>query len=480
MQPGLLAPVLPFALPSILHVQQSSVQKWTSIVIGAHGAGVLIGSPIVGYFADHCSSRRIPYLFGLAALAAATIAMSLGRSTTVLLVGRMIQGAATASANSVGMAILADTVGDAGVGPAMGVVDISIALGATISPVAGGFLYHWFGYFAVFESVYVLIVVDLVLRCLMREREREGRRKDLGTSEDGGEVSKKQSDGINVEQATSLMPDDDRERRGGSGVRSHRGGYGSIRDGTNDQDYHSTTINRDNGFLRKPGCDPSDHILRKSHKPHGHPMLTLLSTSRMCAALLSNFAQSVILCGLEAVLPLHIKTTFHYTSKGVSLIFLTLALPSFASPFIGRLSDKIGAKIIVSVGFASLSVLLFLLGRIDHDGTEQMVFLCTLIFLIGICLNMTLTPALSDVTYLIDEMVAAEPGIFGAKKAYAQGFALMGMAYSIGSFLGPMLGGLLLEKTDWKSLMSTAGGLCVMCSIPAFLALGRGKKRTEF
>lgn len=400
--------------------------------------------------------------------------MSLGRSTTVLLVGRMIQGAATASANSVGMAILADTVGDAGVGPAMGVVDISIALGATISPVAGGFLYHWFGYFAVFESVYVLIVVDLVLRCLMRER--EGKRKDSGTSEDGGEVSKQHSDGVDVEQATPLMPDDDRERRGDSGVRSHRGDYGSILDGTSDGDNHSTAIGRDNGFLRNPGCDPSDHLLRKSHKPHRHPMLTLLSTSRMCAALLSNFAQSVILCGLEAVLPLHIKTTFHYTSKGVSLIFLTLALPSFASPFIGRLSDRIGAKIIVSVGFVSLSVLLVLLGMIDHDGTEQVVFLCLLIFLIGICLNMTLTPALSDVTYLIDEKVAAKPSIFGANKAYAQDFALMGMAYSMGSFLGPMLGGLLLEKTNWKSLMITAGGSCVMCSVPAFLALGRGKR----
>ena len=58
--------------------------------------------------------------------------------------------------HTVGMAILADTAGQAGVGPAMGFTGMSIALGVLIGPVIGGVLYHKFGYLAVFVSGYAV------------------------------------------------------------------------------------------------------------------------------------------------------------------------------------------------------------------------------------------------------------------------------------------------------------------------------------
>ena len=54
------------------------------------------------------------------------------------------------------MAILADTAGQAGVGPAMGFTGMSIALGVLIGPVVGGVLYHKYGYLAVFVSGYAV------------------------------------------------------------------------------------------------------------------------------------------------------------------------------------------------------------------------------------------------------------------------------------------------------------------------------------
>ena len=58
--------------------------------------------------------------------------------------------------HTVGTAILADTVGQEGVGPAMGFIGMSIALGVLIGPVVGGFLYHTYGYLAVFISAYAV------------------------------------------------------------------------------------------------------------------------------------------------------------------------------------------------------------------------------------------------------------------------------------------------------------------------------------
>ena len=80
----------------------------------------------------------------------------MGRSKSVLFVGRLVQGASSASVHTVGMAILADTAGQAGVGPAMGFTGMSIALGVLIGPVIGGVLYHKYGYLAVFVSGYAV------------------------------------------------------------------------------------------------------------------------------------------------------------------------------------------------------------------------------------------------------------------------------------------------------------------------------------
>lgn len=147
-------------------------------------------------------------------------------------------------------------------------------------------------------------------------------------------------------------------------------------------------------------------------------------------------------------------------------------MPCFASPAIGKLSDKVGANIIVSIGFLTLSPLLMLLGAVNHYETEQVVFLCMILLLIGTALNMIQTPVFSDVTYLVNEKEAAQLGVFGPKGAYAQAFALMGVAYAIGSLLGPLLGGLVLEKTGWKSLTFGTGILCAICAMPSFWTLG--------
>lgn len=111
---------------------------------------------LVAYFADRGNSRQGPYLWGLITLAASTVAFSLGRSKWVLLVGRLVQGVSSAIVHTVGTAILADSVGQDGVGPAMGFIGMSIALGVLIGPVIGGLLYHRYGYLAVFISAYMV------------------------------------------------------------------------------------------------------------------------------------------------------------------------------------------------------------------------------------------------------------------------------------------------------------------------------------
>ena len=41
---GLIIPVLPFALVDLIHLDGSNVQRWIGILLGAYGAGLIIGS----------------------------------------------------------------------------------------------------------------------------------------------------------------------------------------------------------------------------------------------------------------------------------------------------------------------------------------------------------------------------------------------------------------------------------------------------
>ena len=358
------------------------------------------------------------------------------------------------------MAILADTVGQAGMGPAMGFVGMSIALGVVLGPMLGGILYHRMGYFAVFGSAYALVGLDFVFRIFMITAKDKAPLKRLveANHRDYGAIS-----GIDSVSHTPTSHD------------SFTGTTGS--DSSSSLCSHSTSSSLDStdslDFLVAPG---NNLYTQKFSNTQRHPIIVLSSTPRMLAALLGDFSQSMVLTGLESILPLKIKTMFHYNSMQVALIFLALSFGSFAGPATGRLSDRIGAKITVCFGFGTAAPLLILLRLVDHDSKGMVALLCCLTFLLGISLNMILTPSWSDASYTVDDIMENEPGIFGTKGAYAQAFGLMNVAYATGSLIGPLLGGFLVENVGWNDLTLGTGIFCALCVVPCLFATG-GRRR---
>lgn len=121
---SMIVPVIPRALTERCDVPEDKAQHWVSILLAVYGAALLAASPIVGFYADHSSSRRIPLLFGLVCLTGATVMLCLARSTGLLIAGRVLQGFAAAIVWVVGSALLVDTVGEKDVGQLMGYVSI--------------------------------------------------------------------------------------------------------------------------------------------------------------------------------------------------------------------------------------------------------------------------------------------------------------------------------------------------------------------
>jgi MFS family permease len=95
---------------------------------------------VFGVIADRQSSRRLPFVLGLVALAASTALFTLGRSPAAFLLARAFQGLSAAAVWIVGLALLVDTVGKDKIGQAMGIAGIAMTWAMMSAPVVGGFM----------------------------------------------------------------------------------------------------------------------------------------------------------------------------------------------------------------------------------------------------------------------------------------------------------------------------------------------------
>lgn len=95
---------------------------------------------IFGYFADRSSSRQLPFLIGLLALAGTTIVFWFAETVSSLVIARSLQGLSAAVVWTVGLALVVDTVGKDQVGAAMGYVSMALTVGTVFGPFIGGIM----------------------------------------------------------------------------------------------------------------------------------------------------------------------------------------------------------------------------------------------------------------------------------------------------------------------------------------------------
>ena len=327
-------------------------------------------SAICGWIADHTSNRSLTYFVGLFVLGGATLLFGLARASWVLLISRMLQGFSAAIVYTVGLALLVDTVGRENVGQWMGMALSSSSFGLIVSPLLGGIVYARAGYGAVFAMAMSLIVVDIVMRLVMIEKKTA--KRYLGPK-------------------NSVPAENDL--------------YGTFTDDSaREQDAHGDPA-PSNGFV------PNGHVStsprgqpipadRSTGSPHASPgdgemadksrnrsrvptIIRLLSIPRLLAAMYGIFVNVSVLAAFDGVLPVFVKSTFHWDSLAAGVIFLCLAIPALTGPLVGRLCDKFGPRWITVAGCSLTAPPLILLRLIDHDSLQSKILLCILLTICG-------------------------------------------------------------------------------------------------
>lgn len=387
-----------------------------------------------GWLADH-TSRRLPFLIGLLALAASTAILMTASNIAMFIVGRICQGISAAVVWSVGLALLVDTVDQEETGQMLGTTGIAMGLGLLLSPLLGGIVFSRAGYYAVYGMCFGLLAVDIALRLVIIEKQA---------------AAKWIKDDSHPEPTQQQKPEGtrptDEERADGSNTESSVHQVAS----------HTHSIASTTGGVAE----------------RSQAFLVLLSSRRVLATLWAALAVSMLITAFDAVLPIFVTTTFHWDSLGAGLIFLPIAIPSFLEPIAGWLADRYGSRWLATGGFVCTVPLLVLLRFVTHKSTSQIAVLCVLLFFIGLVMNGIMTPVLAELTFALRDMERDRPGLFGKKGAYAQTYSLFNIAFAGGSLLGPILAGLIRDASDWPTMTWSLSVIAAFASITTALWLG--------
>ncbi|KAL8797023.1 MAG: hypothetical protein Q9195_000794 [Heterodermia aff. obscurata] len=430
---GLIIPVVPFALLNRVGVPEGNVQHWVSVLLAVYAAALIVSPPIAGWLTDHYKSRRVPFVLALFALAGATIMLCLGTTIGVLVAGRFLQGVAGGVVVTVGLALLADTVGPKEIGQAVGWLSLSISVANLVAPLLGGVVYARGGYYAVYYMAFALIVADIILRLLLIERKT---------------AKKWQS---SDEEIQERLPGSPHNSEAGTSVPA---------------DYSPVT---------------ASSLSSKKKRFSTPPVLALLSSYRLLSAIWCTLAIALLMTAWDAVLPLRVYNLFGWSSLGAGLMFLPLLLPSFAAPLVGKYSDTRGPRLPMFLCFLLGCPFVTLLLLVDHSGTRQVVLLCSLLALAGFSFPMGITAVLVEITNAVDaEEKRRGEGCFGEMGAYAQAklnrgasqYGLFTTAYAGGMLVGPLWAGLVETSAGWTTMCWSLGLLSAVTAIPAGLLTG--------
>uniref|UniRef100_H0ZMW0 Solute carrier family 18 member B1 n=1 Tax=Taeniopygia guttata TaxID=59729 RepID=H0ZMW0_TAEGU len=169
------------------------------------------------------------------------------------------------------------------------------------------------------------------------------------------------------------------------------------------------------------------------------------------------FSLSACLGFFDPTISLFILKKFKLPTGYVGLVFLGLALSySLSSPLLGLVSDKLPylRKWLLIFGDLITAVCLFMLGPAPVLRIESQLWIFVLVLvLIGFSLGMSAIPVFPEILQCAHE------------NGFEEGLSLLGLVsglfnamWSLGAFVGPILGGFLNEKLGFEWAAAIQGG----------------------
>lgn len=387
---------------------------------------------------DRIGSRRSPFLLCLVCLAGATVLLAVVRNVGLWIAGRLLQGVSAGMLLVVCLALLTDTVGQAGIGQAVGIIGIPMSVGPIVGPLLGGVIYAQGGYYALFGLMFAMLGVDALLRLLMIEKR----------------VAQKW---LEVEAVQADTPDDHVKSNSPASL-------------VPCPEFSDTTHTvAANGNETSNGAPSSSQTLRDRMPP----ILRLVLSFRMLVGLAGGLLQSSLNVAFDSTLPLTVNALFGWQQTGQGLIFITILLPSLLQPVFGAITDRYqqGRRLLAAGGCLLATPAYVLLRLVTQDTLSQKVLLCVLLVVIGLAMAIAMPAIIAEIGATVADAEKEDPQAV-KRSVIATGWSLVNAAYAAGCLIGPLFAGLIRNAAGWQTTTWCLGLLSAVTGVFLLLCLG--------
>ena len=283
-----------------------------------------VAVPILGRASDRYGVRRL-FAIGLTGFAAGGVVCAVAPSLAALVLGRTLQGCLGAAVPALASVAVARTFPPGRRGAALGMIASTVGIGQSAGPVVGGALGEWLGWRGLFgiPIALALILVPLALRTLPDGRVAQVRRFDAA-----GGVLLAASAGLflfSITQGQTL-------------------GFAAL------SSWGSLLIAIVAGVT----------LIRRSQRvPHPFVPLALFHNRSYVAVFFTGPLAQFVNLSVLMLVPLLVVEVNDLSSSATGLVLMPQALAmALASPFAGRLSDRVGVRrpIQIGIGLMMLTV----------------------------------------------------------------------------------------------------------------------------
>lgn len=85
---------------------------------------------------------------------------------------------------------------------------------------------------------------------------------------------------------------------------------------------------------------------------------------------------------------------------------------------------------------------------------------------------LVMAPLMAEIDHAVEMEEKKKPGRVGKRGAAAQGFGLFNLAYALGTLIGPLWAGFVVQDAGWGTMGWSMSILSGICAITTFLWTG--------
>ncbi|KAJ5552257.1 hypothetical protein N7494_001635 [Penicillium frequentans] len=409
-----IVPILPYMLEVRIGLDPSRTQRTISWLLAENAAVDVIVRIPLAHFADKSTSTRGWLLSALGIIMINTAATAAGlyladeAQVPILFITQSVQAVASSIMWVAGYTTVAKVTSLENTAKTYALISMASCLGYSTGPMVSGTLLQLKGYWVAWTSAFLLLGIDMAFRLLMVEKKRE----EIDTTGDS---------------ITEQDPDSERS-----------------------------------ALLSTHPDEPETYAAPKTI-PNFYRCI--FSKVNFVAGVYLSVVFGLLITSFNATIPLHVRDVFGWGGMQSGFMFACLQAPRLAmSPFVGWLKDRFGTRIPTASGFATLAPLFWLLGvpgsaqfpSIDTETWGSTIYVSAMI-LIGFQTTFLNGSGMIEATVAMSELQKEYPGAFGPNGGKSRAVAIVGVAWTLGACIGPLLGGTLNEKFGYYVMNCVVG-----------------------